>query len=446
MRFFISNAVLVIVATGLSFGSAFAQQNQQPFVKKNASFPITQMTDRQYPDNPDIGFTASNYDHGYFSDGSVELTTATTGTFTFNSSKGHVRIADIDLMEFMPSAPNHLRNDDYLTLIALVNQEWNRNQVRFVKGEFETANDSVSRVDLARNCLNSYLWEIILYTEEAGKELPLAHGWFKFPKNYYAELFERRNGLDFADYKSSMEDWVDPASKVVNVALLRSNVRPIKVASFKDRSEEMYPVKKARLKKKKDIVFPEKFTSMDEFHTDDSLFATFASPGIYTRAYPRVTELGRFQKLTNFSASSVKTSNNQNSTEFVLSFSDDKDRITKFFLGGLDIESFPTLAPTEANSGYKISMGFSNHTFYETYKQHLAWDSSKHPFYSFIVDEDGKWLDSHKIGIDGPILHWDKADSNMLHLWLLSFERHAIVGHYTISFTKELAGRSSKLR
>jgi len=192
MRFFISNAVLVIVATVLSFGSAFAQQNQQPFVKKNASFPITQMTDRQYPDNPDIGFTASNYDHGYFSDGSVELTTATTGTFTFNSAKGHVRIADIDLMEFMPSAPNHLRNDDYLTLIALVNQEWNRNQVRFVKGEFETANDSVSRVDLARNCLNSYLWEIILYTEEAGKELPLAHGWFKFPKNYYAELFERR--------------------------------------------------------------------------------------------------------------------------------------------------------------------------------------------------------------------------------------------------------------
>lgn len=460
MRFHFTSAVLMTAAAALFVGSASAQlspqepadgsaqQSADQFAKKNTSFAITQMTDGQYPDNPDIGFAASTYDHGYFSGGAVELTTATTGTFTFNSAKGLVKIGDIDLMEFMPSAPKHLRNDDYMTLIALVNQEWNRNQVRFDRGEFETENATISRVDLARNCLNSYLWEVILYTKEGEQELPMAHGWFKFPKEYYAELFERRNnGLKFADYKSSLEFWEDPVSKVVNVDLLRSDVRPIKVASFKDRSQEMYPLKKARLKKKKDIIFPASANSMEEFHTDESLFATFANPGIYTRATPRVTELGRFQQLTDFSASSVKTSDGKRSTELVLSFGDDKGRTTKFYLGGLDVQSFPALAPSEANSGYKISMGFSNHTFYESYKEHLAWDSSKHPYYGFIVDEDGKWLDSHKIGVDGPILHWDKSDSNTLHFWLLSFERHAIIGHYTITLAaEELAGKSKQIR
>ena len=49
-----------------------------------------------------------------------------------------------------------------------------------------------------------------------------------------------------------------------------------------------------------------------------------------------------------------------------------------------------------------------------------------------LLDENGKWLDSHTIGIDGPLLHLDENDPTLLHVWLLSFERHALVGHYTI--------------
>jgi len=41
-------------------------------------------------------------------------------------------------------------------------------------------------------------------------------------------------------------------------------------------------------------------------------------------------------------------------------------------------------------------------------------------------------LDSHYVGIDGPLLHWDKNDPTKLHVWVLSFERHALIAHYVL--------------
>jgi len=49
------------------------------------------------------------------------------------------------------------------------------------------------------------------------------------------------------------------------------------------------------------------------------------------------------------------------------------------------------------------------------------------------LDDEGKWLDSHEIGIDGPLLHLSE-DGETLHVWLLSFERHALVGHYSLPY------------
>ena len=53
-------------------------------------------------------------------------------------------------------------------------------------------------------------------------------------------------------------------------------------------------------------------------------------------------------------------------------------------------------------------------------------------FFALLTDENNNWLDSHYIGIDGPLLHWDENEEGLLHLWILAFERHAFVGHYTI--------------
>lgn len=77
-------------------------------------------------------------------------------------------------------------------------------------------------------------------------------------------------------------------------------------------------------------------------------------------------------------------------------------------------------------------MGIANHSFYEPYQLAISSTYDKNPYYGFILGNGGKWLDSHYIGIDGPLLHWDDKEENVLHLWLLSFERHAFVGHYKL--------------
>ena len=81
-------------------------------------------------------------------------------------------------------------------------------------------------------------------------------------------------------------------------------------------------------------------------------------------------------------------------------------------------------------------MGFGNHSFYENFVQHTQCKSESNPYYAYLTDAAGNWLDSHKIGIDGPLMHFDSVNNNRLHLWLLSFERHALVGHYTIELSE----------
>jgi hypothetical protein len=81
-------------------------------------------------------------------------------------------------------------------------------------------------------------------------------------------------------------------------------------------------------------------------------------------------------------------------------------------------------------------MGLGNHPFYEDCKAHDECCSKRNPYFGVLLDSQGNWLDSHKIGIDGPLLHIDDKNENILHVWLLSFERHALVGHYEIYLDK----------
>jgi len=64
---------------------------------------------------------------------------------------------------------------------------------------------------------------------------------------------------------------------------------------------------------------------------------------------------------------------------------------------------------------------------------HQQYGVSKRPFYGYFLDKKGQWFDSHKIGVNGPMFHFSDANRKVLHLWLLSFERHALVGHYAVN-------------
>ena len=46
-------------------------------------------------------------------------------------------------------------------------------------------------------------------------------------------------------------------------------------------------------------------------------------------------------------------------------------------------------------------------------------------------------VDSHFLGVDGPLFHLDIDDADVLHYWLLSFERHAMVAHLTFNLNEQ---------
>ena len=401
------------------------------------TFPITDLTSAQYPDDPDLGYRHSAYDDGYLTQGRISQ--EANGQFSFRFYAGErnrdsVVVRHLDLMEFMPSVPKQLKNDAYLSYLAVVNQEWNRNQVQFDSSQFQASAAGITRVDIARNCLNAYLWEVLLFKKENGQEVPFSHGWFTFPKPLYARLFTTRNDVDFARYQAPLENWIDPASKVVSTASF-ARIQDTVQVSFSDLSEGMYPVKGAFKRKYKEIIRPGTFAGMRDLQTDSTQFATFSPPGIYVKADPRKTELGRLntlQTIALYRTDGPSASDPRYQIDFT--FQDaHQSRTTKLRLGGLDFATLPVLADSNATEGWKNSMGFANHPFYERYRQHEAWHANDNPYFAYFTDGDNRWLDSHKIGVDGPVLYRDVANPNRIHVWLLSFERHALVGHYVLT-------------
>lgn len=402
-------------------------------VVSDYAFPITNLSDDEYPDNPDIGFRSQDYQNQYFTKGAIKRQREGYD-ITFHSMTGDTLVLpQLQLDQYIPTVPEALKEDDYLSYLTLVNQEWNRNQVRFNPREFNATNGEIVRVDLARNCLNAYLWEIIVYIDEEAGTMPYAHGWFNFPQVLYAELFEEKNGMSYEQFRKPLEDWVTPENRPANLSLLRTILDTLTIG-FADSSDAMYPVAAAREKKFKEIIHPESFETMRDLQNDSTLFATFTPPGFYNKADPRKTQLGRFYQLEKAEWFKVQSAISEDTLyELKLTFWDQKkERKTHFVVGGIDIAEFPVLPASGANSGWKSSMGFANHTFYETYQEHQACKTGQNPYYALLTDEEGRWLDSHEIGIDGPIFHFTDKERTRLNLWFLSFERHALVGHYVI--------------
>ncbi|MCI5055211.1 MAG: hypothetical protein MRY83_03830, partial [Flavobacteriales bacterium] len=345
-----------------------------------------------------------------------------------------IKLKNVDLLEFIPTVPKHIRQDEYLSKICLLNQEWNRNQVAFdqkaIGSNYALGDISISRIDLARNCLNSYLWELIFYTVDNGKKQVLYHGWFDFPKDLYASLFEGRNIIPFENCRAYMEQWQHPGSEKIELSLMR-DIKEEQEIPFRVLNDVMYPLQGERKKKEREIISPLNYTSMQDFLTDSTTFATFTPPGFYNRADPRKTELSRFKVLNKvIKRTTINQPTKQEMMELEFQFDDGSGKMTKFLIGGINPHEFPVLEIEDCNKGQMYSMGIANHPFYETYGDHEKNRIEASTYFSFLLDKDNKWLDSHTVGIDGPLFHKDAEGK--LHLWMLSFERHALVSHFEL--------------
>jgi len=388
---------------------------------------IEELDDFDYPDNPDL-HTRSSY-KGEFSHSEVHFEKQKDLTFNItilpkNGSSDNIVLDNIKLLEWIPTIPDHIKGDKYMEKLCIINQEWNRQQVKFKENQFRVEGENLehevtTRVDFARNCLNSYLWEIITYTTEKGSYKPIYHGWFTFPKKLYADLYKIKNDQSFSTYADHLVDWKDPENAPFDLEILGE-----------------------RKKKEFNIIYPTEYTKIRDFLTDSTKYATFSPPGFYNREDPRTTELGRFWTINDVKLRETKsTINGKDGTDYelVFDFTDKtEERKTEIVLGGLDFSKYPKLEPKDVNKGYMIPMGVSNHSFYEDYYTALKNPVNKNPYFGVIRDDEGNFLDSHKVGIDGPLFHFDKNDPTLLHVWFLSFERHSLVGHYELKLPKDV--------
>lgn len=430
---------IILIATAFSIFSCAGSEeedvieDQNKNAKTNWSIELEELFDDAYPNNPDVSIRHSL--HNEIEYGNVALNRLDDGNFDIIvqpiDEKDTVALRGIDLMELMPTICNKVKDKPYLKKIAIINQEWNRHQVKFLAGEFEVSGENsqgIKRVDLARNCLNSYLWEIIFYAEEDSILKPYYHGWFDFPHELYADLFKERNDEDFSAYESSLVDWIDPEHEVIELTSLRNMTSEVNT-SFENLNHEEYPLAGERKKKQINIMYPKNTAVMQDFLTDSTVFATFSPPGFYNQEDPRSTELSRLARLDSVYVRTLDTDLFELELKFNIG---NESKETNFIVSGLNKEEIPTLASSDVNNGWQNSMGFGNHTFYETYADALKRPSKSSEYFSFLSDAKGLWIDSHFVGIDGPMLHWDIDNPAMLHLWILSFERHAFVGHYVI--------------
>lgn len=120
------------------------------------------MTDAQYPDNNSIGFRSNLV--GSYAHNRIQFTEVSKGYYDITVYPGNaisdtIFLANINLIEMVPAAPAYLRADNYLTNLAILNQEWNRIQVRFNNSYYKLSGGGneesvISRFDLANNCLS----------------------------------------------------------------------------------------------------------------------------------------------------------------------------------------------------------------------------------------------------------------------------------------------------
>ncbi len=408
---------------------------------------VTTFTDREYPDSPESrSLLSGRFPHGRLV---IERLGGTRFRFVLepvSAQATSIELRDVDVALFVTAVPPWIKTDLELTEIGLIDREWNRQQVQFVRNSphvqvheggdgFEQR--ALSRIDLARNCLNAGLWELLLFTKEDGEDRVYEHLWFTFPLGLYKQLFEEVNGLSYWSYWWKLEHWVDPSGTPIHLERLRTVEREWSVEAATQWNEPV-AARGDQARKRKNILTPVAATYRD-WYDKPLAFARFIPPGIYSRAHPRDTQLHYLAEVTGATMRRITMpAGPKPLIEIDLAFrSSQTGEATRLILGGLDLVTLPTASSKDYEHGWQVPLGIGNPSFFESYDVVVANPPIQRTFYGFHLDAQNRWLDHHAIGVDGPLLHWDADDPSLLHLYLLSYERHALLNHVVITMPNE---------
>ena len=410
--------------------------------KKTMTVAVKEFTPITYPDNP----ARLSKRHGQYSHPHVAIQKNKDQTFNLvfsagNDKSAHISFKNIDVRLMTPSVPSFVKGDKNLTRIALTDRQWNRQQVIFNadNGHIEvTGGDgfeqNLYQVHLAKNCLNAGLWEILLYVQENHKKRLVYQGWFTFPLGHYKKTFEQNTGLSYWPHAHYLEHWFTPESVQVDVDKLRQVIDVYPLVLTQDMDEKIL-VGGEQTHKKKNIISKNKIETFKDYMEEDVSFSTFVPPGVYQKSKPWVHEYWRIQHPISAVLNTVQSPVKKKKVlqEIVITYSDDKPNHNDdsyFYVSGFDLSSLPRLDPKQYAKGQLFLMGIGTPPLKQTYTSLSKHPPAMSPIFSVFLNEKGSWINHHEAAIDGVILLIDKDKKNRLHMYLVSYERHAIVGHY----------------
>ena len=124
--------------------------------------------------------------------------------------------------------------------------------------------------------------------------------------------------------------------------------------------------------------------------------------------------------------------------ELELVFTSSKSGETcRFVVSGFDLNALPQLALAYYPHGLYMPMGIGVPPFFQSYEELQRQPPDRSHYASVLLDPADHWIDHHSFGIDGPVMRRDEHDPNLLHVELLSYERHALIAHFQVRINPE---------
>jgi hypothetical protein len=406
--------------------------------------PVREFTNAQYPEDP----ANRSSHHGQYTGRTLSLDKIdeTHYRFTFTSTHSHIATVtfnNVDLSLMVPSIPDWVKPDDDLTRIALTDRQWNRQQVSFgglssqhisvFGGDgFETS--KLVSAELAKNCLSAGLWEILLFTDDGNGKSLYYQGWFQLPLGIYKHLFEKNTGFAYREHAHYLEQWSDPEGAIMNMKSVRRVVSEQSVAADFNKKESILAVGD-QLRKRKTVDAINLRTWDDIYCSSQNIkFAAFVPPGRYTF---KEAQANQFERLANFTGAIWRDidvpTHTQKMSEIELRFKDaNMQEELHFIVSGVNFRELPQLPVEKYNEGLYMPLGIGIPPFSQSYDVLQKNPSHLSPFVSVLLDSKSQWVNHHDVGLDGTIIHRDLQNSRLLHIYLLSYERHMLIGHFTL--------------
>lgn len=409
-------------------------------VEREMTIKVKEYTKSEYPDNPaTLSSRYGNYSHPKLvlkqDDGSHFTLTFLPG----NPSSATIIFNNIDAALMTPSISSWVKNNPDLIRISLTDRQWNRQQVIFdvnnhaleVKGGNGVEKTQLVTAELAKNCLNAGLWEILLYCKENDKKKLIYQGWFTFPLGYYKEVFEQNTGLAYRNSWYYLEHWFYPKGTKVQFDALREITLSYPVPLHYDLNE-LAIASGEQINKKKNIISDHAIHRFQDYYKDSVAFSTFLPPGIYRKDKPWNNEFWQIHEPTSAVINEIHSpaAPNKSLQEIVIHYMNEDNQPSSFYVSGFELTQLPHLDINDYAKGALYLMGIGTAPLRENYTSLINNPPEKSPSFSVLVNEKDEWINHHEVAIDGSILFLDKNYPNRLHLFLVSYERHAVVAHY----------------